>query len=97
MINTVFEVRGGEVCVDPIVKHKASNMAAIAETLPTKLCIEFGSVSPLPGPRDNKGSLILDCFQNIHRILNLVMINDITIIKMRINIQGAPKKKRNTF
>ena len=50
MINTVFEVRGGEVCVDPIVKHKASNMAAIAETLPTKLCIEFGSVSPLPAP-----------------------------------------------
>ena len=50
MINTVFEVRGGKVCVDPIIKHKTANVAAIAETLPTKLCIEFGSVSPLPAP-----------------------------------------------
>jgi len=36
-INTVFKVRGGEVCVDPIIKHKTASVAAIAKTLPTKL------------------------------------------------------------
>ena len=50
MINTVFEVRRGEVCIDPIIEHKTANVAAIAKTLPTKFCIEFGSVSPLPAP-----------------------------------------------
>ena len=58
-INTVFEVRGGEVCVDPIKKQKTANVAAITETHPTKLCIELGSVSPLPAPkRSNKAEKV---------------------------------------
>ena len=50
MMKLISKIRGGKVCVDPIIEHQAANMTAIAKTLPTKLCIEFGSVSTLPAP-----------------------------------------------
>ena len=72
---------------DFVVKGHTATPPSIRQRLPTELIIKFNTASSLSASYDNEGSFILNLFDKVHEIFPLIMVDNVTIIQERANIQ----------
>ena len=76
-----------------MVKGEAPPNPALGERLPAKFLVKFDPAGAFPAVTDNQASLILQFFEKFHALGMLIMVDDVTIVKVVSDVHGVRQFK----